>query len=122
MLDHNYNEFEFRSMKIDKKNIRKRCSSSTNYLHDSCWISPRSCLECCSHYNWSWFGRICLFWLFVSWIELYSGSEIDFVFRVNALDVAPEYASVILGYSNTFAALTGIIAPALTGVLVQQQV
>lgn len=41
---------------------------------------------------------------------------------MNALDVAPEYASVILGYSNTFAALTGIISPALTGVLVQNQV
>ncbi|KAJ6637399.1 Mothers against decapentaplegic like 4 [Pseudolycoriella hygida] len=42
-------------------------------------------------------------------------------YSVNALDIAAEYASVILGYSNTFASLTGIISPALTGVLVQNQ-
>lgn len=42
--------------------------------------------------------------------------------RGNALDVAPDFASVILGFSNTFSCLTGIISPILIGFLVQNQV
>ncbi|XP_037027085.1 sialin-like isoform X1 [Bradysia coprophila] len=50
-----------------------------------------------------------------------SGGFASSGYSVNCLDIAPEYASVILGYSNTFTSLTGIISPALTGVLVTQQ-
>ncbi|KAG4067231.1 hypothetical protein HA402_000222 [Bradysia odoriphaga] len=50
-----------------------------------------------------------------------SGGFASSGYSVNCLDIAPEYASVILGYSNTLASLTGIVSPALTGVLVTQQ-
>lgn len=39
-------------------------------------------------------------------------------FSVNHLDIAPQYASILMGLSNTFATLPGIISPALTGVIV----
>ncbi|CAB3387735.1 Hypothetical predicted protein [Cloeon dipterum] len=39
-------------------------------------------------------------------------------FSVNHLDIAPQYASVLMGLSNTFATLPGIISPALTGIIV----
>ncbi|KAJ6646457.1 Sialin [Pseudolycoriella hygida] len=42
-------------------------------------------------------------------------------YSTNPLDIAPDFASVILGFSNTFSCLTGIISPILTGVLVQNQ-
>lgn len=43
-------------------------------------------------------------------------------YSVNALDIAPDYGSVILGISNSVSCLTGIISPILTGYLVQNQV
>lgn len=55
---------------LDKKIVRKWCSSCTNYLHDACWFSPRSGVECGFYYNWSWFGRLCVFRLFVSFCFL----------------------------------------------------
>ncbi|KAJ6646669.1 Vesicular glutamate transporter 1, partial [Pseudolycoriella hygida] len=42
-------------------------------------------------------------------------------YSVNALDIAPECATIILGFSNTVACLTGIVSPILTGWLVQNQ-
>jgi len=42
-------------------------------------------------------------------------------YSVNCLDIAPDFAAVVLGFSNTFSCLTGIISPILTGVLVQNQ-
>ena len=36
-------------------------------------------------------------------------------FAVNHLDVAPRYAGVLMGLSNTFATLPGIIGVAATG-------
>ncbi|XP_023310014.1 sialin [Anoplophora glabripennis] len=39
-------------------------------------------------------------------------------FSVNHLDIAPKHASVLLGLSNTFATLPGIISPILTGYIV----
>ncbi|KAG4074236.1 hypothetical protein HA402_008645 [Bradysia odoriphaga] len=44
-----------------------------------------------------------------------------YFFSVNALDIAPDYASVILGFSNTFSCLTGVISPIITGNLIQNQ-
>ncbi|XP_059617450.1 sialin-like [Phlebotomus argentipes] len=38
-------------------------------------------------------------------------------FIVNPLDLAPNHASVILGISNTFATIPGIVSPLLTGVI-----
>ncbi|XP_055689170.1 sialin-like [Lutzomyia longipalpis] len=38
-------------------------------------------------------------------------------FIVNPLDIAPNHASVILGISNTFATIPGIVSPLLTGVI-----
>lgn len=42
-------------------------------------------------------------------------------YSINPLDIAPSYASIILGISNTIATLPGIISPVLTGYLVQNQ-
>lgn len=39
-------------------------------------------------------------------------------FAVNHLDVAPQYASILMGFSNTWATIPGIISPLLTGFLV----
>uniref|UniRef100_A0A336KTH8 CSON014673 protein n=1 Tax=Culicoides sonorensis TaxID=179676 RepID=A0A336KTH8_CULSO len=39
-------------------------------------------------------------------------------FAVNALDLAPNHAAVIMGITNTFATLPGIISPMLTGFIV----
>ena len=43
-------------------------------------------------------------------------------FSVNQLDIAPQYASVIMGISNTIATLPGIISPSITGYIVQNRV
>lgn len=40
-------------------------------------------------------------------------------FAVNHLDIAPQYASVLMGYGNTFATVPGIVSPLLTGYLVK---
>ncbi|XP_055322850.1 vesicular glutamate transporter 1-like [Sitodiplosis mosellana] len=39
-------------------------------------------------------------------------------FAVNHLDIAPPHASVLMGISNTFATIPGIVSPALTGFIV----
>lgn len=39
-------------------------------------------------------------------------------FAVNHLDVAPQYASILMGISNTFATIPGIVSPLLTGFIV----
>jgi hypothetical protein len=38
------------------------------------------------------------------------------------LDIAPQYASIILGISNTFATIPGIISPMLAGAIVKNKV
>ena len=43
-------------------------------------------------------------------------------FSVNHLDVAPQFASILMGLSNTFATLPGILSPVLTGAVVTDQV
>ena len=43
-------------------------------------------------------------------------------FLVNHLDVAPAFASVLLGVTNTAATMSGIISPTLTGLIVQHHV
>ncbi|KAL8592937.1 hypothetical protein ACOMHN_050764 [Nucella lapillus] len=42
-------------------------------------------------------------------------------FSVNHLDIAPQFASILMGLSNTFATLPGIISPILTGAIVTDQ-
>lgn len=42
-------------------------------------------------------------------------------FSVNHLDIAPQFASILMGVSNTFATLPGIISPGLTGAVVTDQ-
>ncbi|XP_076438651.1 sialin-like [Babylonia areolata] len=42
-------------------------------------------------------------------------------FSVNHLDVAPQFASILMGLSNTFATLPGIVSPLLTGAVVTDQ-
>ncbi|XP_050307576.1 sialin-like [Anthonomus grandis grandis] len=41
-------------------------------------------------------------------------------FSVNHLDIAPQYASIIMGIGNTFATLPGIISPILSGYIVSK--
>lgn len=43
-------------------------------------------------------------------------------FMVNPLDIAPQYASIIFGASNTLSTIPGIISPFLVGVLVTNAV
>lgn len=40
----------------------------------------------------------------------------------NPLDIAPQFASIIIGYSNTFATIPGLISPVLTGYIVDNSV
>jgi len=40
-------------------------------------------------------------------------------FGVNHLDVAPTYGGILMGISNTFATIPGIVGVALTGLIVQ---
>ncbi|KAJ8946674.1 hypothetical protein NQ318_019989 [Aromia moschata] len=40
---------------------------------------------------------------------------------VNYLDVAPNYASIMLGFGNTFGSLSGVISPILTGYIVTDE-
>ncbi|XP_031342397.1 sialin-like isoform X2 [Photinus pyralis] len=39
-------------------------------------------------------------------------------FGVNHLDIAPQHASILMGISNTFATIPGIISPVITGYIV----
>lgn len=39
-------------------------------------------------------------------------------FSVNHLDIAPQHASVLMGVSNTFATLPGIVSPIIAGYIV----
>lgn len=39
-------------------------------------------------------------------------------YLANPLDIAPQFASIIVGYSNSFATLSGVISPVLTGYIV----
>lgn len=43
-------------------------------------------------------------------------------FRVNFLDIAPQHASVLLGLSNTFGTLAGVLGPTLAGFIVKNAV
>ena len=43
-------------------------------------------------------------------------------FAVNHLDIAPSFASVLLGITDTAATTAGILSPTLTGVIVQRHV
>lgn len=40
-------------------------------------------------------------------------------YSVNHLDLAPQHASILMGISNTFATLPGIISPTITGYIVK---
>ncbi|ESO94826.1 hypothetical protein LOTGIDRAFT_161078 [Lottia gigantea] len=39
---------------------------------------------------------------------------------VNALDLAPQYSSLVMGFANTMACLPGILSPTLTGYIVEK--
>ena len=43
-------------------------------------------------------------------------------FAVNHLDIAPQYASILMGIGNTIATIPGIVSPMLTGFLVNDGV
>lgn len=42
-------------------------------------------------------------------------------YSVNPLDIAPQYASVLMGISNTAATIPGIISPSLTSAIVKNK-
>lgn len=41
-----------------------------------------------------------------------------FFCSVNHLDIAPQHASILMGLSNTFATLPGILSPIISGYIV----
>lgn len=43
-------------------------------------------------------------------------------YLANPLDISPQFASIIMGFSNTFGTLPGIVSPILTGYIVQTPV
>ena len=43
-------------------------------------------------------------------------------FGVNHLDVAPKYAAILMGISNTVGTIPGILSPALTGAIIKDRV
>lgn len=43
-------------------------------------------------------------------------------FTINHLDIAPSYASILMGISNTFGTVPGIVSPILTGYIVSTPV
>ncbi len=43
-------------------------------------------------------------------------------FSINHLDIAPQYAAILMGISNTIGTIPGIISPAITGILVKDGV
>ena len=43
-------------------------------------------------------------------------------FGVNHLDVAPNYAAILMGISNTVGTIPGILSPAVTGAIVKDRV
>ena len=42
-------------------------------------------------------------------------------FSVNHLDIAPQYAAILMGVSNTLGTIPGIISPSITGYLVEDK-
>ncbi|VVC38188.1 Major facilitator superfamily,Major facilitator superfamily domain [Cinara cedri] len=49
------------------------------------------------------------------------GGFISAGFMVNQLDIAPQYASLLFGISNTFGTIPGFVTPMLTGIIVQNK-
>ena len=43
-------------------------------------------------------------------------------FSINHLDIAPQYAAILMGVSNTIGTIPGIISPAITGFIVKDGV
>ena len=43
-------------------------------------------------------------------------------FSINHLDIAPQYAAILMGISNTIGTIPGIISPVITGFIVQDGV
>ena len=43
-------------------------------------------------------------------------------FSINHLDIAPQYAAILMGISNTIGTIPGIISPAITGFIVRDKV
>lgn len=48
--------------------------------------------------------------------------SISYYNSANHLDIAPDYASVLLGISNTFGTIPGIVSPLLTSYIVDKKV
>lgn len=42
-------------------------------------------------------------------------------YGVNHLDIAPNYASILMGISNTIGSIPGIVSPIITGIIVTEQ-
>ena len=42
-------------------------------------------------------------------------------FSVNHLDIAPQYAAILMGVSNTLGTIPGIISPSITGYLTEDK-
>lgn len=43
-------------------------------------------------------------------------------FNINHLDLAPNYAGILMGFTNAVAAIGGVLAPTVCGLIVHDQV
>ena len=89
-------------------------------VKDSCFISGFIAQGLClviAGYTHDWLTAVIALTFSVGIGGLaYSG------FFVNHLDIAPPYAGILMGISNTVATLPGILSPLLTGFIVVNQV
>lgn len=100
--------------------------SWSNHLHDVGGLSAGSHRNCGQYYSSCRLGSFRLVRIHVSLCKsLFDKkrflSQTFPLFRVNPLDLAPNHASVILGFSNMIGTIPGIVSPLLTGYITSER-
>ena len=95
----------------------------------SCTISSklRGFFSCCNNLSYNCTGRFGMFIIYVSWNQ-YLNIILDRFYRnsnhcsINFFDLAPKYASLMIGFANGIACIAGLISPTITGFIVKNRV
>lgn len=101
--------------------VRKLISSHICYWLSVYDMQTQVC--CCRFINYWCDVHVSLLFLFVQqrpFLPFYSGCCYGGGFMLSANDIAPAYAGIIFGISNTFATLPGIISPYIVGALTEK--